>query len=303
MIYTVTLNPSIDYIMRLDQLSVGETNRITSTQYVAGGKGMNVSRMLKNLGADSYALGFLAGNTGRMYRKLAETYGVCTDFIELAEGETRINVKIKAAEETELNAKGPLVSPTDEELLMNRLKALQPQDILVLAGSVPPGIQDGIYARILKKVSENGIRVVVDTTGKNLRAALLYHPFLVKPNIAELGEFFGVSVTGRKEALEYGKKLTELGAEHVIVSMGADGAVFADRAGHELSLAAVQGKVVDSVGAGDSMVAGFLKGILEGKGVEHAFRLAVACGCASTFSCEFGTKNDVKNIYSLLTLQ
>lgn len=303
MIYTVTLNPSIDYVVQVNDFQAGRTNRVDKSEYIAGGKGINVSRMLKNLGEKSVALGFIAGNTGRLYLNILGRYGIDTDFIELASGETRINVKLKAKEETEINAKGPYVSEPEAKLLYDKLSTLQSGDVLVLAGSVPQGFSEDCYAGIMDLVSDKGVAVVVDTTGEMLRQTLCRHPLLVKPNAAELGEFFGVEITDKNLATEYAKRLIELGAQNVIVSMGADGAVFVNSAKESCYVPAIKGEVVNSVGAGDSMVAGFVYGRSQKKTDAGCLKLAVACGCASTFSCEFGTKEEVEYIYSLLTLQ
>lgn len=303
MIYTVTLNPAIDYVIRLTELKTGETNRTAGTEYIAGGKGINVSRMLGNLGVRSCALGFIAGHTGSMFEELSKGYGIDTDFIRLASGETRINVKLKSDMETEINAPGPVLCGDDEKKLMDKLSVLGDGDMIVLAGSVPAGLSSDIYLKIIKKFYGRNIKVIVDTTGKNLMETLQFKPFLVKPNVFELGELFGTVIESREDAFTYGMELKKLGACNVIVSMGADGAVLLDENGERHYINAPKGKAVNSVGAGDSMVAGFIKGVSDNKGVEHAFRLSAACGSASTFSCEFATKKEVNNIYNLLTLQ
>lgn len=303
MIYTVTLNPAIDYVIRLNELKAGETNRPVRTEYIAGGKGINVSRMLKNLDVRSCALGFIAGHTGGMFEEISKGYGIDTDFIRLASGETRINVKLKSDMETEINAQGPVICENDEKKLIDKLSVPGDGDIIVLAGSVPVGMSSDIYIKIIKKFYGRNIKVIVDTSGKKLMDILQYHPFLVKPNLFELGELFGTSIKNREDAFTYGMELKKLGACNVIVSMGADGAVFIDENKVRYYINAPKGKVVNSVGAGDSMVAGFIKGVSDNKGLEHAFRLSVACGSASTFSCEFATKKEVNNIYNLLTLK
>lgn len=303
MIYTVTLNPSIDYVLNVQEFQAGRTNRAVQGAYIAGGKGINVSRMLKNLGVSSVALGFVAGNTGEMFLNIIRDYGLEAEFVRLAKGETRINVKLKAQEETEINAKGPFVSGREMEMLLEKVSGLQTGDVLVLAGSVPPGLDDGCYAEMIELVSKNGVQVIVDTTGERLKRTLPCHPLLVKPNIAELGELFGVEIAGRKEAVAYAGRLISLGARNVIVSMEEKGAVLVNENGKSCYVPAVRGRVINSVGAGDSMVAGFLHARSNDGTAEECLKLAVACGCASTFSCEFGTKEEVESIYSLLTLQ
>lgn len=302
MIYTVTLNPSIDYVVRVDNFQTGRTNRAAGVEYIAGGKGVNVSRMLQNLGVQSVAMGFVAGNTGRMYLDILKGYGLDTEFVTLKEGQTRINVKLKAGEETEINAAGPSVSKEEKERFFERLSQLHSGDILILAGSVPKGFADDCYARMAELVCANGVCVLVDTTGEMLRQTLCFHPLLVKPNLAELEELFDRKIEGWREAAEYAKRLILLGAQNVIVSMGAQGAVLVNSEERVHYVEAVKGVAVNSVGAGDSMIAGYLYEKLGGGSDEECLRFAVACGCASTFSCEFATKQQAKNLCSLLTL-
>lgn len=302
MIYTVTLNPSIDYVVRVDNFQLGRTNRAAGVEYIAGGKGVNVSRMLHNLGLQSVAMGFVAGNTGRMYLDILKGYGLDTEFVTLKEGQTRINVKLKAGEETEINAAGPSVSKEEKERFFERLSQLHSGDILIMAGSVPKGFEDDCYARMAELVCANGVCVLVDTTGKKLRQTLCFHPLLVKPNLAELQELFDRKIEGWREGAEYAKRLISLGAQNVIVSMGAQGAVLVNSEERVHYVEAVKGVAVNSVGAGDSMIAGYLYEKLGGKSDEECLRFAVACGCASTFSCEFATKQQAENLCSLLTL-
>lgn len=306
MIYTVTFNPSLDYIVEVNDLMLGATNRTSFEQILPGGKGLNVSFVLKNLGFETTALGFLAGFTGEeIERRVAET-GVTTEFIKLTEGCSRINMKVRNVDGTEINGMGPCVPSEKVQKLLTQLEALQSGDMLVLAGSIPSSIPATIYMDIMKLLAEkkggdgvslNDVPVVVDATKDLLKNVLPYHPFLIKPNHHELGELFGVTLTVREEVVPYAKKLQEQGARNVLVSMGGEGAVLVDERGGVHMSEAPKGTVVNSVGAGDSMVAGFLAGWLEKKNYEHAFRLGLAAGSASAFSENLATKEEVEKVY------
>lgn len=304
MIYTVTLNPSLDYIVEVQNLTIGATNRTSYEQMLPGGKGMNVSFVLKNLGLETTALGFLAGFVGdEIERKVAKT-GVTCEFAKLAEGCSRINMKVRNEDGTEINGMGPAIPKEQVSALMKRLELLQQDDVLVLAGSIPSSMPASIYSDIMegliklnREKGEVGPKIVVDATKNLLLNVLPYHPFLIKPNHHELGELFGVTLTNREEVVPYAKKLQEQGAQNVLVSMGGLGAVLVDEQGGVHLSKAPKGTVVNSVGAGDSMVAGFLAGWQEKKDYEHAFRMGLAAGSASAFSENLATKEEVEKLY------
>lgn len=297
MIYTVTFNPCLDYVVGVDDLALGAVNRVASEAIMAGGKGINVSIVLKNLGHASCALGFLAGFTGDEIAHQLQLMGVDTDFIGVERGMSRINVKIKAAEETEINGIGPDITDADVEALYAKLDALVSGDILIISGSVPAVLPGDIYERIMAALEGRGIRIVVDATRDLLVNVLAYHPFLIKPNNHELGEIFDVELKTRAEVVPYAKKLQERGARNVLVSMAGEGAVLVTEAGEVLEAAAPVGTVVNSVGAGDSMVAGFVAGYLESDGdFERAFRMGVCTGSASAFSLGLATREQVEEL-------
>ena len=293
MIYTVTFNPSIDYIVRLEQFTAGEINRVNYEQILPGGKGINVSIVLKNLGHDSTALGFLAGFTGIAMQQMLHSFGVTDDFVRLDDGFSRINVKIKAESETEINGQGPVITEDAQRALFAKLDRLQSGDTLVLAGSIPNTLPDDIYERIMEHLEGRGIRIVVDATKNLLRRVLKYRPFLIKPNNHELGEMFGVELKTDDEIVYHAKKLQEEGATNVLISMAGDGAILLTAEGVFYRSAAPKGTLVNSVGAGDSMVAGFLAGFMESDGnYEHAFYMGVATGSASAFSPNLATREE-----------
>ena len=293
MIYTVTFNPSIDYIVRLEDLTVGEINRVNYEQILPGGKGINVSIVLKNLGHDSTALGFLAGFTGVAMQQMLHAFGVKDDFVRLDDGFSRINVKIKAGSETEINGQGPVINETAQHALFDRLNRLQSGDTLVLAGSIPNTLPDDIYERIMEHLAGRGIRIVVDATKNLLRRVLKYRPFLIKPNNHELGEMFGVELKTDDEIVYHAKRLQEEGATNVLISMAGDGAILLTAEGVFYRSAAPKGRLVNSVGAGDSMVAGFLAGFMESDGsYDRAFYMGVATGSASAFSENLATREE-----------
>ena len=298
MIYTVTFNPALDYIVRVAQLNIGEVNRAAYGEIMAGGKGVNVSLVLKNLGHESTALGFAAGFTGEKLVRDLKDKGCRTDFIFLNQGMTRINVKIKGQEETEINGEGPEITPVAVRTLMMRLERLREGDILVLSGSVPKTLPEDMYEKVIVRQQGKKVKVVVDATKNLLKETLEYHPFLVKPNHHELGELFGATISNPEEALSYAEKLQQMGAVNVLVSMAGDGAVLLDEYGNRHMSPAPEGRLVNSVGAGDSMVAGFLAGYLETKDYEQAFRMGIAAGSASAFSEFLATREETMEILS-----
>ena len=293
MIYTVTFNPSLDYVIQVDKLVPGEINRTTHEAVYPGGKGNNVSVILSNLGHSSKVLGFTAGFTGEALENMLKEFGCDTAFIRLPEGSTRINVKINAGEETEINGQGPVITEEAQSALFEQLDALKEEDILVLAGSIPNTLPSDIYERILEHLQGRGIHFVVDATKDLLLKVLKYHPFLIKPNNHELGEMFGVTLKTRDEIVAYAKKLQEMGAENVLVSMAGDGAILLTEDGIIYKAKPPKGKVLNSVGAGDSMVAGFLTGYLNTGEYEKAFRLGVVTGSAPAFQYWLATKEDI----------
>lgn len=299
MIYTVTLNPAVDHIVRLSALEKGETNRAVAESISAGGKGINVSKILKNLGERSIALGFVAGFTGReMERILRETDKIVSDFIHLQEGFTRINTKIKADRETEINGPGPIITQADVNRFMEKISEAERGDIVFLSGSIPASLGDGFYAEIMKALQEKQATIVVDTTGEALRKTLPYRPILVKPNVRELEDFFGATIENRADIAAYAKKMQDMGARNVIISMGGDGAYFLSEQGDQLFLAAPQGNVIDTVGSGDSVVAGFVYAWKNGFSLQEAFRFGVCCGSATAFSDTLATKEEVDQLYA-----
>lgn len=295
MIYTVTFNPAIDYVIHIDQLQVGCVNRSQSEEVYFGGKGINVSMVLSELGIKSKALGFVAGFTGNAVERGVQDKGVETDFIHLSDGFSRINVKIKSAEETELNGQGPKISGEAIELLYEKLDELKDGDTLVLAGSIPNTLPADIYEKILAGLSGKKIKTVVDATNQLLMNVLKYKPFLVKPNNFELGEMFGVELKTTDEIIEYAKKLKDMGAVNVLISMAGDGAVLVDEYGNVHACEACKGQVVNSVGAGDSMVAGFIAGAESGD-YEYALKLGTAAGGATAFSKGLAEKEEIQKL-------
>lgn len=297
MIYTITFNPALDYIVKMDEFNLGHVNRSNNEFVYAGGKGINVSIVLNNLGVKSKALGFIAGFTGDEIERRVREFGCDTEFIKLKEGMSRINVKIKADVESEINGGGPDISSEALEKLYAKLDTLTTGDILVLAGSIPKTMPTDIYERIMERLQEKNVRFIVDTTGESLLKVLKYNPFLIKPNHHELGELFGVKLNSKEEVIEYAKKLKDMGAQNVIISMAGDGAVLIDSNGGVTTSNVPKGVVKNSVGAGDSMVAGFIAGYLNSEKIEDGFKLGVATGSASAFSEGLATKDYV---YELL---
>ena len=297
MIYTITFNPALDYIVKMDDFNLGHVNRTNSESVYAGGKGINVSIVLNNLGVKSKALGFIAGFTGDEIEREVRNFGCDTDFIKLKEGMSRINVKIKADVESEINGGGPNISEEALNELYMQLEKLESGDILVLAGSIPKTMPVDIYERIMERLQTKGVKFIVDTTGDCLLKVLKYKPFLIKPNHHELGDLFNVKLNGKEEIIEYAKKLKEMGAENVIISMAGDGAILINSNGEVTTSNVPKGIVKNSVGAGDSMVGGFITGYVNSGNVEEAFKLGVATGSASAFSEGLATK---EYVYELL---
>ena len=294
MICTVTFNPSLDYIVRVDDMRLGVINRTTYEQVLPGGKGINVSIVLGNLGHASSALGFLAGFTGAEIARRVSEAGVSADFIEVAEGMSRINAKIKSNEETELNGQGPLITEENIEELYAKLDVLGEGDTLVISGSVPNTLPGDMYERIMARLEGRGVRIVVDAERDLLTRVLPYKPFLVKPNNIELGDIYGVTLETRDEVVPYAKRMQEAGAQNVLVSMAGEGGVLVSADGQVFQSPAAKGTVVNSVGAGDSSVAGFLAGLIETGSYETAFRMALASGSASAFSDHLATRPEVE---------
>ena len=300
MIYTVTFNPSLDYIVSIDNFKLGKTNRTITELMLPGGKGLNVSTVLYNLGIENTALGFTAGFVGEELKRLAKETGYSCDFIDIKEGVSRINVKMKDFDGTEINGMGPVIDEGALNALMKKLDMLKNGDVLVLAGSIPSSMPSDIYSRILEALNGRRIRFVVDATKNLLLNVLQFRPFLIKPNNHELGEMFGVTLESKDEVIPYAKKLQEMGAVNVLVSMAGEGAVFVDETGKVHQLDAPKGILVNAVGAGDSMVAGFLAGWEEQRNYEHAFKMAVAAGSASAFSELLATKDEIRTLYGTL---
>lgn len=297
MIYTVTFNPSLDYIVAVKDFRLGMTNRTEFELLLPGGKGINVSVVLKNLGVESTALGFTAGFTGREIRRRVEETGVRAEFIEIPEGFSRINLKLKSIEGTEINGNGPGISREKVQELMEKLDILEAGNCLVLAGSIPGSLPDSIYQDIAAKMAEKKVQIVVDATRDLLLNVLPYRPFLIKPNNHELGEIFQRELRTREEVIPYAQKLREKGAQNVLVSMAGEGAVLAAADGKIYQAPAPKGELKNGVGAGDSMVAGFLAGWQEEKDYRHAFRMGVAAGSASAFSEYLAERREVEAVY------
>lgn len=298
MIYTVTFNPALDYILELDKLEIGKIQKSKTELILPGGKGINVSTVLTNLEIDNIALGYKAGFVGAEIERLLRNMNVKTDFIDLEEGNSRINVKISGEEETAINTNGPQISENKILELLEKLKTLNENDYLVLSGSIPSSIKDDIYEKICRIVKKQNVKIVVDATKNLLVQALKYNPFLIKPNNEELGEIFGVEIHTKEDAYVYGKKLKEMGAKNVLVSMGKIGAALIDEAGQEYFIKSPEGKRVNTVGSGDSMVAGFIAGFLKYNNYNDALRMGVSAGSASALSKYLATKEEVYNLFN-----
>ena len=301
MIYTVTFNPSLDYIVSVENFQLGITNRTSSELMLPGGKGINVSTVLMNLGIENKALGFVAGFVGDEIIRRLEEMGVQNGFIRIEEGVSRINLKLKSIDGTEINGQGPVISPEHVEELMKQLDGLGEGDVLFLSGSIPSSMPDDAYQKIMERLDGRGVQIVVDATKDLLVNVLEYHPFLIKPNNHELGELFGVELKTREEVIPYAKKLQEKGAVNVLVSMAGEGAVLIDANEDVYMAPAPKGTLVNGVGAGDSMVAGFMAGWLEKQDYEHAFCMGVSAGSASAFSEHLATKAEIEAVYQQVT--
>lgn len=316
MIYTVTFNPAIDYIANIEELNISQINKTLSEKVLAGGKGINVSIVLKNLGIESTAIGFIAGFTGEEIKRQVESFGVKTDFIEIPNKFSRINVKlrinekgkqiIEEREETAINGEGPKIPEDKIEELLKKIEKLNKEDILVLAGSISRNLSDDIYEHICEKIykkynkEEEQVKIVVDATGKLLINVLKYKPFLIKPNKSELEEIFETKIQTNEEIIKYAKKLQEMGAGNVLISMDQEGAILLTKENSKFYLDAPKGKVINTVGAGDSMVAGFLAGYLMYDDYEKAFKMGISAGSASAFSENLATKEEVLKILNNL---
>ena len=300
MIYTVTFNPALDYVVRVQDFTPGAVNRTCSEHIFYGGKGINVSAVLATLGFESTALGFIAGFTGDEIERGVKTLGFQSDFIRVKEGMSRINVKLKSNEESEINGMGPRITAEDVKGLFDKLEQLKEGDVLVLSGSIPASMDDQIYETIMAKLSGRGIRVVVDAEKGLLLNVLKYHPFLIKPNNHELGQMFGRVLKTEEEIAEHARRLQDMGAGNVLISMAGDGALLVAETGELYRLGVARGTVKNSVGAGDSMVAGFLAGFLQNGDYEHALKLGTAAGGATAFSDGLGVKSEIMKLYETL---
>lgn len=300
LIYTVTFNPSLDYIVTVEDFQLGMTNRTTQEQMLPGGKGVNVSAVLGNLGFESTTLGFVAGFVGDEICRKIRDYGCKADFIQVEQGVSRINLKLKNIDGTEINGMGPVIPPEKVEELLCKLDGLTAGDVLVLAGSIPSSMPDDIYQKIMVRLRGKGVLIAVDATQNLLLNVLGEHPFLIKPNHHELGEIFGVTLKTRDSVVPYAKKLQEKGARNVLVSMSGMGAVLVAEDGTICQAPAPKGKLVNAVGAGDSMVAGFLAGWMEQHDYTHAFKMGVSAGSASAFSDFLATRPEVEALYHTL---
>ena len=300
MIYTVTFNPALDYVVKLPQMNLGEINRTKKEHISFGGKGINVSVVLRHLGFESIALGFVAGFTGNEIEEQVKAEGVIASFIHLKEGVSRINVKIKAEEETEINGSGPVITQEDINALFGQLEKLQDGDVLILAGAIPCTLPENMYEQIMEQISHKNIDIVVDATKDLLLNVLKFHPFLIKPNNHELGEMFGVKLKTEEEIEQYAKKLQDMGARNVLVSMAGDGALLVTEEGSVHRIGVAKGKVVNSVGAGDSMVAGFVASYSRYHDYQKALKYGSAVGSATAFSEGLAVKEKVEELLAQL---
>ena len=297
MIYTIAFNPSIDYMVSVDHFKLGTVNRTSQEYLLPGGKGINVSIVLHNLGIDSTALGFIAGFTGKeIENRVTNDFGVQCDFIDVENGYSRINFKMKSDEESEVNGNGPMINKEHIDKLYDKLSCLQAGDILILSGSIPKCLSDDIYSEIMEKLADKNIEIVVDATGDLLMKVLKHKPFVIKPNNHELAEMFHVKLFGTQDIVKYAKKLQEMGAKNVLISMAGDGALFICENGKVYFGNAPKGQVKNSVGAGDSMVADFVAGYEKTKDYVQAFRMGVATGSASAFSENLATASEVEKL-------
>lgn len=300
MIYTITFNPALDYVIEMPKFKVGEINISPKEYILPGGKGINVSIVLKMLEIDSVALSFISGFVGDEIERKVKKYGIKTDFIKIKNDNSRINVKITTpSQETAINASGPYISKNNIELLYQKIEKIQNGDILVLAGSIPKEITKDIYQNICQKVENKDVKIIVDTTGELLLNTLKYHPFLIKPNQDELGELFDVKITNQEEAIKYAKKLKQKGAQNVLVSMGSNGAILLDENGYLYKMDTLnKEKCINTVGAGDSMVAGFIAGYQIFNNYEKAFKMGMAAGSATAHSIFLATKEEIYELFN-----
>lgn len=296
MINTITLNPSLDYIVKVDSFKVDSLNRIEEERICAGGKGINVSIVLKNLGVENTALGYVSGFTGDEILRQIESHGVSCDFVKLKKGFSRINVKLKSDGETEINGAGPEITEEDLKVLYDKLSHLTKGDYLILSGSIPTSVPDDIYENIMNSLLDTGVEFIVDATKDLLLKVLKYKPFLIKPNHHELAEMFNVELNNDEDIIKYGKKLQEMGAKNVLISMAGDGAILIPENGEAIKREVPKGVLKNSVGAGDSMVAGFLCGYLKNNDIDEAFKMGIATGSASAFSDNLATVEEVNNL-------
>lgn len=309
MVYTITFNPALDYILQVENFEIGKINRTTTEKILPGGKGLNVSTVLNNLEIESTALGFIAGFTGEKLQEQLKNIGIKTEFIKVEKGITRINVKINSKEETAINANGPQITNEDIEQLLGKIKKIQKQDIVVLAGNIPKGINKNIYEKICQELKEKQVTFIVDATRELLLNILKYNPFLIKPNKEELEETFNIKIQTKEEIIKYAKKLQELGAKNVLISLGGEGAILVTENEKTYFSKAPKGKVINTVGAGDSMVAGFIAGIKQKNkesqdkiedNFEYALKMGIATGSASAFSDNLATKEEVYDLLKFL---
>lgn len=303
MIYTVTLNPSIDYVVKVDKLTTGNINRVNEEHVYPGGKGINVTRILKSLDNDNIALGFVSGFTGDYIINSLQELNLKSDFIKVKEGFTRINVKVKSEEETEINGQGPKISEEELNQFYKVIDKLVDGDILILSGSIPSCLDERLYESIMKKVEDRDIKVIVDATKNLLLNVLKYKPFLIKPNNHELAEMFNVELNSTEDVVFYARKLKEMGAQNVLISMGKDGALLVTENDEVFASSVAKGEVVNSVGAGDSMVAGFIAGYLKSNSYKEALRLGAASGGATAFSSDLATREFIDKLVDEIKIE
>lgn len=296
MIYTITFNPALDYISQVENFEIGKINRTKTEKILPGGKGLNVSTVLKNLGIESTALGFIAGFTGEELKRRIEEKGIKTDFIKVEKGITRINVKISSNEETALNGNGPEITEEDINKLLEKIEKITKEDMVILAGNIPRCINNDIYEIICKTLEKNNVTFVVDATKELLMNVLKYKPFLIKPNKEELEETFKEKIETKEEIIVHAKKLQQMGARNVLISLGGEGAILVTTEEKEYYSKAPKGKVLNTVGAGDSMVAGFIAGYEYSGDFEQAFKMGIATGSASSFSMNLATAEEVADL-------
>ena len=303
MIYTVTLNPSIDYVIKVDNLTKGKVNRVSEEHVYPGGKGINVTRILKSLDNDNIALGFVSGFTGDYIVNSLKDLNLKSEFIKVKEGFTRINVKIKSNEETEINGQGPKISEEELKELYAIIDRLVDGDILILSGSIPSCLDEKLYEKIMERVNSKDIKVVVDATKNLLLNVLKYRPFLIKPNNHELAEMFDVELKSTEDVIFYARKLKEMGAQNVLISMGGNGALLVSEDDEVFISSVAKGEVINSVGAGDSMVAGFVSGYLKTGSYEEALRLGAASGGATAFSSDLASREFIDKLVKEINVE